>query len=277
MLSLPRGLSEKSSQTLSKHSQLYLETIVFQIENTLFRVPSRYFHEHSEVFKSASNISKNDDHSVEQPIELSPLPHGANAEDFGYLARIIIVLTAGFAAPNEYGLLQWLSVLKLASAWEFIEIRELAMARIRNFSGQGPGTAREKWLSVLEFCWDLPTFSDLRDITISCLSRSSGVPAIEQVVLGRRYLVKSWLIKGLKGLGTEPALPPLDQLKRDLGTDLTLQLLYFRDYVSTHSCKYNCHDSRRGHGEQSKYVDKVEEYFPDELSRYDKIPSAAKQ
>ncbi|KAJ8088635.1 hypothetical protein PM082_013878 [Marasmius tenuissimus] len=119
-----------SASPVSKHSTLYLNTIIFQVEDTLFKVPTRYFHEKSGVFGVDLKISKSTDEGAEAfPVKLSPMPHVA-----GLGQRISVILrglSVGLSVPT-YNLNQWFSVLKLSTVREFTDIRSLAISNMRD-------------------------------------------------------------------------------------------------------------------------------------------------
>ncbi|KAL0563023.1 hypothetical protein V5O48_019056, partial [Marasmius crinis-equi] len=169
-------------ETRVRHAKLYLDTVVFQVDNTIFKVPSRYFHENSEAFGAASKIAAGSQDGEgfldENPILLSPLPYDADANDFEQLANIIMALTLNFPTPANYTLHQWLSSLKLATAWEFSAVRELAMKSITEIKAEN----YEEWISILKFCWNRVEFTDLRELSINRvtdLQRWDGMTKIE--------------------------------------------------------------------------------------------------
>ncbi|KAK1223916.1 hypothetical protein PQX77_013195 [Marasmius sp. AFHP31] len=216
-----------SASPVVKHSELYLDTIISQVEDTLFKVPSRYFHEKSGVFSVAFKISKSTDEGTEvDPVKLSPMPHAAGAVDFGYLARIVVALSAGLGVPT-YNLNQWFSVLKLSTAWEFNDIRSLAISNMSSSASLKLG-GLEEWGTFLDLSHHSPQFCDLRQIAITRLNDLVSTSAIQRFKLGYKYYVEDWVFEGLKGLALQKDLPKLEDLRRDLGTDTALRLLYLR-------------------------------------------------
>ncbi|KAK1235815.1 hypothetical protein PQX77_000949 [Marasmius sp. AFHP31] len=129
--------SIKDDQTV-RHGSSYLDTIVFRVESTI-RVPSRYFHDGSTAFGAASKISYgNHDQdgeglSDENPIILSPLPYNATVDDFEQLVKVIMALTFNLPTHTDYTLGQWVSVLKLASVWDFTNVKKLATKSITEY------------------------------------------------------------------------------------------------------------------------------------------------
>ncbi|ESK97285.1 hypothetical protein Moror_17850 [Moniliophthora roreri MCA 2997] len=178
-----------------RHDQYYIETIVYQVENTLFRVPSRYFHEKSEAFSGASQISKasGEGSSDNDPVKLA-LPQDANTNDFLQLARLIYPLTVGLPPPTDLSRADWTSVLKLSTAWGFRDLRKLAIAELSKS--------------------DSPKDSEY---------------FLERLEIGRRYSVKLWILEGLRGLSsTSTSLLPLEKLEA-LGLKTAMRLLYIRN------------------------------------------------
>ncbi|KAF9268470.1 hypothetical protein L218DRAFT_852902 [Marasmius fiardii PR-910] len=194
------------SQPAVRHGNLYIDTVVFQVEHTVFKIPSRYFNEKSEVFGAASNISAGcqaqEGSSDENPIILSPLPHDTNANDFELLVNIIMSLTFKLPPPTNYTLHQWLSVLKLATAWEFFEIRTLAMKSIA---------------------------ADKTRLVINRVSGSQKWSAMQKIRNGRGYRVRQWVSEGLTELADACSLPPVEEIET-LGFQM-MNLLFLREKV----------------------------------------------
>ncbi|KAL0579627.1 hypothetical protein V5O48_002399 [Marasmius crinis-equi] len=120
-----------ASNKPQRHSHYYLETLVFQVDDTLFRVPSRYLFENSEILKDASEISAAslEGSSDANPIKL-PLPEDGNAEDFANFLKVIYPLTIKSPVPNNLSKEQWISALKLSTCWMLDEARKLAITNI---------------------------------------------------------------------------------------------------------------------------------------------------
>ncbi|KAK1224715.1 hypothetical protein PQX77_012388 [Marasmius sp. AFHP31] len=179
-----------------------------------------------------------------------------------------MAFTYGLPTPDRYDLLQWVSVLKLATAWEFAQIRTLALSHVRAMQDGTMSIGYSEWWSILEFSWNLPSFFELREITISCLSQYLHFMPTSQVMMGRKYMVRNWVTEGLKRLGEQESLPPLDELKEKLGIDMTITLLYFRDSLSGQPLKSACPRCRRLGSSKGPLDSQVEKHFSDELSRY---------
>ncbi|KAK1231658.1 hypothetical protein PQX77_005224 [Marasmius sp. AFHP31] len=214
----------------SRDDMLYLDTIIFQVEETIFKVPSRYFPEKSEVFAGGAQISAEtsgtdgcEGSCDANPVKLSPLPHECTADDFRCFVRIVAALTIGLPIPTEFSLVQWLAVLKLSTGWCFSEIRELAMKRVTETQGSAFG--KDQWIVLLDFCQDRDHFKDLRDLTIKRISAYGDTSSLSKVLMGRKYRCETWIVQGLTELANSDNLPPLNELKV-LGADTVATILY---------------------------------------------------
>ncbi|KAF9268591.1 hypothetical protein L218DRAFT_994438 [Marasmius fiardii PR-910] len=172
-----------------RHEDYFIETIVFQVDDTLFRVPARYFHEKSEVFQQASQMSaiEGEGSAEDLPIKV-PLPEGSSIDDFILLLKVVWAFTTHLAPPI-YSRNQWISVLALSTFWEFTEIRKYC---------------------VSEILATRPTFPN-------------------QITLGRTYGVKTLVFGGLQGLANlKTEFPPIEGLAALLGADTVMRLLHIR-------------------------------------------------
>ncbi|KAK1224716.1 hypothetical protein PQX77_012389 [Marasmius sp. AFHP31] len=198
------------------------------------------------------------------------MPHAAGAVDFGYLARIVVALSAGLSVPT-YNLNQWFSVLKLSTAWEFNDIQSLAISNMSSSASLKLG-GLEEWRPVLDFSHHLPQFYDLRRIAITRLNDLVSTSAIQRFKLGHRYFVEDWVFESLKGLALQKDLPKLEDSRRDLGTDTALRLLYLRAQ-NISSCQTCSTKENPGHFSLSKFRNRgidditIRLRFGDELSR----------
>ncbi|KAF9268488.1 hypothetical protein L218DRAFT_994353 [Marasmius fiardii PR-910] len=239
--------------TPQRDPELYLEPLItFQVNDTIFKIPPKYIHEHSEVFGAGAEMSaeNGEGSSDSNPVKLSPLPHGCNADDFRHLLKIIMALTMGISTPTNYTSEQWLSVLKLSTAWYFSDIRKLAMGEV---SGPIAKYNRNQWITMLEFAHNSDQFADLRVLAITRITEFRFQDSrVEQVLLGRRYLHKPWIIEGLRELVNMRDLPSLMELKL-LGKD-TLNILLYMAFKRT-SGRHSSHYDER----------EVEEHFSEEI------------
>ncbi|KAJ6537748.1 hypothetical protein B0H19DRAFT_1316502 [Mycena capillaripes] len=106
----------------------YLETVVFNVENAFFKVPRFQFERHSGIFATTL--------SLPQPVEGAEgtndkIPFkldGIKRADFQALLKVLYPI----AIPKlpELKREEWISVLHLASLWDFIEVRDLAVQQL---------------------------------------------------------------------------------------------------------------------------------------------------
>ncbi|KAF9268511.1 hypothetical protein L218DRAFT_983941 [Marasmius fiardii PR-910] len=176
--------------TLRRHPHYYIETIIFEVDDTLFRIPSRYLFEKSDVLRAASEISSftTEGTSDATPAKL-PLPGDATIDDFESFVKAIYPMTIDLPAPTCFSKVQWISVLKLSTCW---------------------------------------MFDDLRRLAVNQITACSPSPS-EKILLGRKYKVKRWLLEGLRQLSERSStLVPLDELA-SLGEGTAMRLLYIRN------------------------------------------------
>ncbi|KAF9268484.1 hypothetical protein L218DRAFT_512615 [Marasmius fiardii PR-910] len=264
----------KAQKDLARHDDFYVDTVVFQVDNTIFKVPSRYFHEKSEAFATAAKISTEnptgEGSSDANPIKLSPLPHGTRAKDFALLTKVVMSLTFNLTASFTYTLTQWVSVLKLATAWEFNDIRTLAMKSITDHKD---GTY-EEWFATFEFCWNLAGFTELRAVAIIRVDGLQKWTPVQKVHYGRGYWVRRWVSEGLRELILAPTLPDAKDIE-SLGLQTVVIFLVLREQAVKRCmpCKREGTSRRSNYSGPSYLSDSercsladVENHFSEELS-----------
>ncbi|KAF8150441.1 hypothetical protein K438DRAFT_436048 [Mycena galopus ATCC 62051] len=176
----------------------YLESIVFKVENTLFKVPRFQFERHSEIFATTFSlpppIEGAEGSSDETPFKLG----GIECDDFKMLLKVLYPMTP---VPKTPCLLheEWISVLKLANLWSFIEVRNLAVEQL--------------------------TF------------HSERLDCIERILFARQYDVSSWLRSGYAELARRKAAISSEEAVK-IGWEAALQICQLREAaVSTKSGK----------------------------------------
>ncbi|KAF5365175.1 hypothetical protein D9758_005360 [Tetrapyrgos nigripes] len=141
----------------------YWELVTFQVEDLLFRVPRHHFQKKSHVFRDMFALPQGDQepegNSDANPIKLE----GILATEFTSLLR---ALYPRYITGKMDANIDWKSVLKLATLWEFLELRMSTVDKLS--SSQPPMTAWEK------------------------------------IELGRRYFVHNWLRSGYVDLVSQP-------------------------------------------------------------------------
>ncbi|KAK1220382.1 hypothetical protein PQX77_016873 [Marasmius sp. AFHP31] len=213
-----------SPLSAKRHSNYYIETLVFQVEDTVFRIPTRYLCEKSEILRAASEISATSSEGLSDtnPIKL-PLPDDGNAGDFASFARIIYALTVDLPLPTDLSKDQWISVLKLSTCWMLDEVRQHAITKISHIS---PASS----------------FKD-------------------KILLGRKYKVKDWVLEGLTGISS-PSNPllPLSELE-SLGEGTAMRLLYARQSPRDSTCDKTQADVDRDHVQKCTRSSNVSEGY----------------
>ncbi|KAG7091215.1 hypothetical protein E1B28_010266 [Marasmius oreades] len=254
------------------HVSFYVDNAVFQVDNTIFKVPSRYFHENSEAFGAASKISAGnaigEGSSDANPIKLSPLPHGTKAEDFALLVQIVMSFTFNLPVPTNYTLRDWVSTLKLATAWEFEDIRTVAINSIT--AGRRDTSSYDEWIGILEFCWNLPGFAELRELAIGRVSGLQKWTPMQKIDNGRRYRVRQWVLEGLRELADAPSLPTAKEIE-SLGFQIAMNFFFLREEVLKRCSRcariLECPSTHRYGTKERCDLSLVEQYFGQELSK----------
>ncbi|KAJ7655372.1 hypothetical protein B0H17DRAFT_377824 [Mycena rosella] len=167
-----------------RHHDYYLETVVFKVEQSLFRVPRYQFERHSDIFADMFTVpqpadsAQSDGSDDEIPLKLE----GIKALDFQRLLQVLYPLTAIPKTPEMLPT-GWLSVLKLATLWHFLEIRNLAIEKLTLHAG---------WLG-----------------------------SIERILLAKQYDVSAWLRSGYTDLARRKEPISLEEAAK-IGWELKL-------------------------------------------------------
>ncbi|KAJ6497541.1 hypothetical protein C8R45DRAFT_983315 [Mycena sanguinolenta] len=116
-----------------RHDHYYLETVVFKVETTLYRVPRFHFERNSGIFATTFSLPQPTE-GAEGSSDIAPFKlEGISRVDFERLLRVLYPLTAIPKTP-DLSQDEWISVLKLASLWDFIEVRNLAIEQLAPYS-----------------------------------------------------------------------------------------------------------------------------------------------
>ncbi|KAJ7350784.1 hypothetical protein DFH08DRAFT_741953 [Mycena albidolilacea] len=104
-------------------------TVIFLVENTLYRVHRYFFERDSAIFATMFSLppvvgERPEGEVIENPIVLE----GVDALDFDRFLSVLYPLN--FKTRDTASAEEWTSVLSLASRWEFISLRELAMQHL---------------------------------------------------------------------------------------------------------------------------------------------------
>ncbi|ESK97223.1 hypothetical protein Moror_17879 [Moniliophthora roreri MCA 2997] len=176
-----------------RHPQLYIETVVFQVEDTLFRLPRQPFEAYSEVFRTMFTLAPKDktrDTTDEGATDDNPIRlEGVKCLDFERFARAL--------CPTENPLLQqtsertrdeWMSILRLSTMWDFQEMRWIAIGKLETFH----------------------------------------MTPLEKVLLGREFAVSDWQWDGYVDLITRPNAPTMEEASK-IGYADSIQLFQIRE------------------------------------------------
>ncbi|KAJ7736937.1 hypothetical protein B0H16DRAFT_1379990 [Mycena metata] len=161
----------------------YLDTVVFKVETALFKVPCWQFERHSGLFTSLPRGGEGSDD--ENPFML----HGISKADFQTLLKVLYPLTALPQAPNLLDH-EWTSVLKLATLWDFMEVRALAIKHLTSYT--------------------------------------NSLDCIERILLGRQYNVSSWLRSGYTELARRRG-PITSTEASKIGFEVALEISHLRE------------------------------------------------
>ncbi|KAF7308220.1 hypothetical protein HMN09_00669900 [Mycena chlorophos] len=107
----------------------YLESIIFKVEDRLFKVPRYHFEHSSENFSATLSLPAVSDTEAEGNSNDKPLVlEGIESLDFQRLLKVLYPLDIPqiLSMPKE----EWISVLKLATMWYFLDARELAITQL---------------------------------------------------------------------------------------------------------------------------------------------------
>ncbi|KIK24473.1 hypothetical protein PISMIDRAFT_410337 [Pisolithus microcarpus 441] len=175
-----------------RHSDFYISTVTFLVEDSLFRVSREPFQKESEVFCDMFSLPQGSSVVVEGTSDESPVRiDRISKDDFEQLLKALFHRKYGSQLDLPHGIEQWTSVLKLSATWNFERLRQGAI-----------------------------------DALIE-----SGIGAIDRVVLSQRYYIKNWLLPALNELARRPEPITLEEAKR-MGIDVALKLASVRERVT---------------------------------------------
>ncbi|KAJ7699021.1 hypothetical protein B0H17DRAFT_854718, partial [Mycena rosella] len=109
-----------------RHEKYYLDSITFRVEDSLFKVPRYHFERNSEIFASAFTLPAAGE--IERTTDENPIKlEGIRSIEFQRLLEVMYPLTNPLPSfPKEL----WISVLKLATLWRLLQIRDLAIEKL---------------------------------------------------------------------------------------------------------------------------------------------------
>ncbi|KAJ7772024.1 hypothetical protein DFH07DRAFT_937719 [Mycena maculata] len=182
-----------SSPSPWRHREYYLEAVVFLIQGTVFKVPRFQFERHSEIFATTFTLPPPDDGVADGSTEDKPFKlEGIECIDFERLLKVLTPVSKTPILSN----VEWMSVLKLANLWHFLEIRELAIKQLDAHA-------------------------------------ANSLDCVERILLGKQYDVSAWLRSGYQDLARRKTPISMDEAKQ-LGWEVTLQIFHLREGAVTH-------------------------------------------
>ncbi|KAI5890119.1 uncharacterized protein SCHCODRAFT_02630911 [Schizophyllum commune H4-8] len=108
----------------------YLDVVTFRVSDTLFRVPRYAFEGGSAVFASMFTLPPGQGLDTEGCSDEHPVVlEGATDEEFRQFLRILLPRNA-LRPDNDLTQEQWTAVLKLATMWDFDDVRQLAVLKM---------------------------------------------------------------------------------------------------------------------------------------------------
>ncbi|KAI0657073.1 hypothetical protein C8Q70DRAFT_289643 [Cubamyces menziesii] len=130
MESLTNALPTLERFRAIRDPEFYCRDIIFQVEGVLFKVSRRPFEEDSEAFKSAFALPPLDSpEGIEGSCDANPIElGGVVADEFRSLLRVLFPGAHDISRSMSKD--QWISALKLATMWDFENVRLKAIAEL---------------------------------------------------------------------------------------------------------------------------------------------------
>ncbi|KAJ7655374.1 hypothetical protein B0H17DRAFT_1021590 [Mycena rosella] len=168
----------------------YLATVVFQVENSIFNVPRFQFERSSEIFATTFTLPPADGTKPEGSSPHNPFKlEGISSADFRALLKLLYPLTCLPKTPTLTKD-EWMSVLKLATLYRFLELRELAIQELA--------------------------------------THAQSLDCMQRVALGKQYDVAAWIRSGYTDLARRDAPISLEE-SSTIGWELTLRIYQARE------------------------------------------------
>ncbi|KAI0328051.1 hypothetical protein GY45DRAFT_1255838 [Cubamyces sp. BRFM 1775] len=130
MQTLANALPTPGPTRVTRDPEFYCRDVIFKVEGVLFKVSRRPFEEDSEAFSTAFALPPLDypdgieGSSDANPIELG----GIDADEFRSLLRVLFPGAHDISRTMSKD--QWISALKLATMWDFENVRQKAIAEL---------------------------------------------------------------------------------------------------------------------------------------------------
>ncbi|KAF8910872.1 hypothetical protein CPB85DRAFT_1221146 [Mucidula mucida] len=173
-----------------RHPRFYFPdgNVIFFVEGWLYNVHRYYFQRDSTIFEAMFSLPCPDGHTPEGQTDEDPIIlEGIEAKDFDRLLSILY--PKNFRTCEIETKEEWISVLSLATRWDFTSIRELALSRLHpnsfTASAQLNLSPADRIVLGLRFDvseWLLPAYSEL------CM-RTEALTLEEGEILGMQNVI----------------------------------------------------------------------------------------
>ncbi|KAJ7154433.1 hypothetical protein C8R43DRAFT_1001276 [Mycena crocata] len=178
----------------ARNGKYYFETVIFQVEECLFKVPRYHFERSSEIFATMFSLptsAESEGLTDQNPIKLE----GISSVDFERLLEVLYPLEVTLPTMSKDC---WISILRLATLWRFLAVRELAISKLD---------------------------SQVRN-------------TLEGIMLARKYHVAQWLRSGIAALvqATHPAMALVDI--QMIGWETATQIYRIREEKTSGGTEY---------------------------------------
>lgn len=229
-----------------------MASIVFLVDGYLFRVPRYYFASCSDIFCSVFSLPTDGSKSIEGSSDEEPFHlEGISRTEFKSFLRVMYPLkTTILGGEPALSKSEWIAALKLATLWNFRDIRQLAISRLSDLTG------------------------------------SKALTATEKITLAKAYKVSRWLLQGYHDLSRRTQVISVDEA-RTLGIETTVLLHHVREQIASTFCSPSTHAGREffnvyvNRREEQNFESMVRKTFKEELDEvelanqtYNTLPAA---
>ncbi|KAJ7188792.1 hypothetical protein C8R46DRAFT_1341462 [Mycena filopes] len=169
----------------------YLDTVTFKVENVLFKIPKWQFETNSGVFATTFSLPQSEEKGEvegsddEHPFRLD----GISRVEFQTFLKVLYPLSPIAKTPSLFPV-EWIQVLKLASLWDFVELRTFAIEQLNVYAE-----------------------------SLDCIAR---------IQLGRDYDVSTWIRSGYTELARRRTPITSDEASK-IGFEVALQIYQLRE------------------------------------------------
>lgn len=154
----PDGLSDDSDTLTSTNFFFPDGTLVISIQERLYKVHRHFFETYSAVFKTMFSLPTAAGELPEGGSEQNPIIlEGVKPEEFECFLSVIY--PSDFSKSDNKTVEDWTAVLSLASRWEFVSMRQLAINRLTRIASPVERITRAVKYDVKD--WLLPAYTEL--------------------------------------------------------------------------------------------------------------------